>query len=271
MPPDPPTGELTDDGKTKTFKVTAQVTGPATEIPALAFSYFDPAKEQYRTIHSEPIALSVKGGRMVGAGDVVSATPTKRAPATVTDDAALVNAELALSSAGAAEQRPLGGTVLWVLIGLLYAIPLALLAARSWQLRTRGQREEAAEVRAARRKVEELLDRGTSAPARDIAGPLGAALRDLARVLGRELDDRGLIARLETEAFSPATARASRCLPTCARTPRACSAAGSARPARRRPGAPRPRRRSCWSRSARRPLAPRASTMAAPRTRRRWR
>lgn len=208
VPADPPTGELSDEGKTKTFKITAQVTGPATEVPALAFSYFDPAKEVYRTITSEPIALSVKGGTFVGAGDVVSATPKSKTPAaaTATDDSALVNAELALSSGGAVQDRPLGGTLLWVLVGLLYAIPLALFAARSWQIRTRGQREEAAEVRAARRKVEQLLDDSAKAPAREIAGPLGAALRELARVLGRSVDDHGLIAKLETEAFAPSSA-----------------------------------------------------------------
>ncbi len=32
----------------------AQVTGPATEVPALAFSYFDPTKNAYQTIRSEP-------------------------------------------------------------------------------------------------------------------------------------------------------------------------------------------------------------------------
>lgn len=203
VPAEPPTGELSDEGKTKTFKITAQVTGPATEVPALAFSYFDPAKEQYRTIHSEPIALSVKGGSFVGAGDVVSAAPKKTAQKT-SDDSVTVTAELALSSPGAVENRPLGGAFLWVLVGLLYALPLALFAARTWQLRTRDQREEAAEVRAARKKVESLLDRGASEPAREIAGPLGAALRELARVLGRTaVDDGGLIAKLETEAFAP--------------------------------------------------------------------
>ncbi|MBA3465334.1 MAG: BatD family protein, partial [Deltaproteobacteria bacterium] len=201
---EPPTGELSDEGKTKTFKVTAQVTGPATEVPALAFSYFDPTKEQYRTIRSEPIALSVKGGSFVGAGDVVSAAPAKpSAQAPAVTDAAPVTAQLALSSAGAVEDRPLGGALLWVLIGLLYAIPLALLGVRSWQIRTRDSREEAAEVRAARKRVEALLDRGASEPARDVAGPLGGALRDLARVLGRDVDDHGLIAKLETEAFAP--------------------------------------------------------------------
>lgn len=210
VPAEPPTGELSDEGKTKTFKVIAQVTGPTTEIPALAFSYFDPAKGAYQTIHSEPIALSVKGSTFVGAGDVVSASPSKRptTSAPTDDTSALVNADLALSSLGAVDDRPLGGSFLWVLVGLLYAIPLAMLGARRYQLRTRGQREEAAELRAARKKVEALLDKAASAPAREVAGSLGGALRDLARVLDRPLtdSDSALLAKLETESFAPSAA-----------------------------------------------------------------
>jgi tetratricopeptide (TPR) repeat protein len=85
-------------------------------------------------------------------------------------------------------------------------IPLALLVARTWQLRTRGQREEAAEVRAARKRVEQELAQAAKTPARDAAGPLAAALRAYARALGRELDDQGLLARLETESFAPSAA-----------------------------------------------------------------
>jgi len=210
VPSDPATGELSSDGKTKTFKVTAQVTGPATEVPAIAFSYFDPIKSTYQTIHSEPIALSVAGMSVVGASDVVAARPkpgTQAGSAAAGApgaelEAALVDAELALSSAGQEDDRPIDGSVLWLLVGLLYAIPLALLGARSWQLRTQGQREEAAEVRAARRRVEELLDRSGSVPAREVAGPLAAALRDLAKLLGRTVDDDGTVAKLETESFS---------------------------------------------------------------------
>jgi len=210
VPSDPATGELSDDGKTKTFKVTAQVTGPATEVPAIAFSYFDPTKSTYQTIHSEPIALSVAGTSVVSASDVVAARP-KPGPQGGSAAAgssgpelegALVDAELALSSAGQEDDRPIDGSLLWLLVGLLYAIPLALLGARSWQLRTQGQREEAAEVRAARRRVEELLDRSGSVPAREVAGPLAAALRDLAKLLGRTVDDDGTVAKLETESFS---------------------------------------------------------------------
>ncbi|HEX3474500.1 MAG TPA: BatD family protein, partial [Kofleriaceae bacterium] len=187
VPADLPTGELSDEGKTKTFKVTVQLTGPATEVPAIAFSYFDPTKATYQTVRSEPIALSVAGSAVVGAGDVVSARPTPAAggPAARPAGGELVldgalPAELALSSPERTGDRPLGGAALWLLVGLLYAIPLGLLIARIYRLRTQGQREDAAEVRVARRRVEELLDRAGTAPARDIAGPLAAALRDLA-------------------------------------------------------------------------------------------
>jgi hypothetical protein len=211
VPTDSPTGELSDDGKSKTFKVTAQVVGPASEIPAIAFSYFDAAKGHYQTIHSDPIAVSVKGGSIVGAGDVVGATPTKRpgggAAATTDADVALVGAELALSSPSSVDDRPLGGMVLWLLVGALYAIPLGLFLLRTWQLRTQSQRDEAAEVKAARVRAEAELARAAKQPARETAGPLVAALRAFARTLERNPDDDGgLFAKIETESFAPSAA-----------------------------------------------------------------
>lgn len=206
VPAETPTGELSDDGKTKTFKVTAQVTGPATEVPALAFSYFDPVRGAYETIHSDPIALSVKGGSVVGAGDVIAATKPKTTAPTPTDDLTRVSADLALSSPAAAGKAPFGGALLWALIGLLYAIPLAVFALRTWQLRTRGQREEAAEVRAARRRAEDELARAAKAPARETAGALVAALRTYARAVDRDPEAGGLLARIETESFAPSAA-----------------------------------------------------------------
>lgn len=212
VPADPPTGELSDDGKTKTFKVTATVIAPTTEIPAIALAYFDPVKGRYQTIHSDPIALSVKGGgTIVGAGDVVGA-PVKpsgvRPSASADAELALVGADLALSSVGAVTSRPLGGTLLWILLGVLYAIPLGLLLVRSWLGRTRGQRQEAADVRTARKNVERLLARAEREPARDTAGELASALRALARTLNIALDDNGVLARLETESFAPSAASA---------------------------------------------------------------
>ncbi|MEO6775456.1 MAG: hypothetical protein ABI467_21015 [Kofleriaceae bacterium] len=205
VPADPPTGELSDDGKTKTFKVTATVTGAATEIPALAFSYFDPAKNAYQTIHSDPIALSVKGGAVIGANDVIGVAPKPGTPKpglAGPDDEALVGAELALSAPSETGKQPLSGGLLAGLLVLLYALPLAVFALRSWQHRTRDQREDAAEVKAAKHKVDAELERADHEPARDTAGALAAALRGLARALERAVDDGGLLARLETESFS---------------------------------------------------------------------
>ncbi len=205
VPAEIPTGELAADGLSKTFKVTAQVTGPATEIPAIAFSYFDPVKGHYQTIHSDPIAVSVKGGSVVGAGDVVAMAPkggTKNA--TVGPEVAVAG-ELALSSMADVDSRPLGGGLLWLLVIALYAIPLGVFVLRSWQLRTQTQREEAAEVRAARRRVEQELARAAKEPARDTAGAVVAALRAFARAVEREPSD-GLLAEIENAGFAPSSA-----------------------------------------------------------------
>ncbi|MDB4958437.1 MAG: Tetratricopeptide 2 repeat protein [Myxococcales bacterium] len=206
VPADSPTGELSDDGKSKTFKVTVQVTGPATEIPALAFAYFDPVKGTYQTIHSDPIAVSVKGGSVVGAGDVIAAADPKKSAANAPHEAelALVGADLALSQQDDALGRPFGGTLMWILIALLYAVPVALFAARSWRLRTASDREDAAEARDARRRALDELARAEKTAARDAAGPLAAALRNLARVVDRELD-HALLARIETEGYAPSS------------------------------------------------------------------
>lgn len=206
VPADAPTGEISDDGKTKTFKVTAQVTGPANEIPAIAFSYFDPVKGRYQTIHSDPIAVSVKGGSVVGAGDVVAMAPSnKNQPVRVQDtDLALVGADLSLSPSDQTLDKPLGGALTWLLIGALYLLPLGFLAFRTWQLRTQTQREEASEVKAARKRVETELARAAKEPARETAGALVSALRAFARAVDRDAaDDGGLFAKIETESFAP--------------------------------------------------------------------
>jgi hypothetical protein len=200
----PPPGELSADGKTKTFRVAVQVTDPATnEIPPIELAWFDPALGEYRTTKSEPIALSVKGGTVVGAGDVIATRPAGSQPsAAAPDDVSLVGADLALSAPGAASERPLSGPILWALIGVLYLVPLGLLGARVWRLRTASAREEQGEVAAARKKVDDELARARTAPAREVAAPLAAALRQLARVQGRAADDP-VLARIETEGFAP--------------------------------------------------------------------
>lgn len=217
VPSDPPTGELSTDAKTKTFRVTATVIAPTTEIPAIALAYFDPVKSRYQTIHSDPISLSIKGGgTVVSTGDVVGAQPTQpaavRSPDHAPDsDIGGVSANLALSSVADATRRPLAGTLLWLLIGLLYGVPLCIFGVRTWLGRTRDQREDASEVRAARRNVDQLLAKAATQPARDSAGALASAMRTLGRALNEDpekLDGAGVLSRLETESFAPGAASA---------------------------------------------------------------
>jgi len=70
-------GRLADDGS-KTFSVPVRVLDASVrEIPPLAYSYFDSDAGEYRTVHSRPIALSVRRAELVTADDVVSAADPK--------------------------------------------------------------------------------------------------------------------------------------------------------------------------------------------------
>src|SRR5713101_3529037 len=63
----PPSSKFKQDDEvgisgTKTFEMVLSPNEKKQAVPMLAFSYFDPVKEQYVTVRSEPIAISVQGG-----------------------------------------------------------------------------------------------------------------------------------------------------------------------------------------------------------------
>lgn len=203
---DAPVGELSDDGLTKTFKASIQVTSPdTTEIPAIAFAYFDPAKGQYQTIHTDPIALSVKGGAVVGAAQVVGGKPVAGSNTPAVEAAApsvsLAGVDLALSAPGAGG-GPLSRDLLWAIVGLLYLVPLGLLVVRVARGRTAARREVAGEVKQALRALAAEIERVKSAPAKDAAVAVPRVLQSTARALGRTVDG-GLVARIENAGFAP--------------------------------------------------------------------
>jgi len=90
-----------------------------------------------------------------------------------------------------------------LLVGLLYAIPIALLAAAAGSCAPKHQREDAAEApRRAPARRGAARSRRRSARARR-RGPLAAALRELGRLAGADPDNANtLLAKLETESFS---------------------------------------------------------------------
>jgi hypothetical protein len=82
----PPSSKFKQDDEvgtsgTKSFEMVISPNENKQRLPVLAFSYFDPAKEQYVTLHSEPIAITVQGGAVAPA---VAAQSPASSPAIVT-------------------------------------------------------------------------------------------------------------------------------------------------------------------------------------------
>src|SRR5215510_2337053 len=79
----PPSSKFKQDDEvgisgTKTFEMVVSPNENKQSLPVLAFSYFDPAKEHYVTLHSEPTAITVQGG---AAPPAVAAQPPASSPA----------------------------------------------------------------------------------------------------------------------------------------------------------------------------------------------
>jgi BatD DUF11 like domain len=80
----PPSSKFKQDDEvgisgTKSFEMVISPNENKQTLPVLAFSYFDPAKEQYVTLHSDPIAITVQGG---AAAPAVAAQQPASSPAT---------------------------------------------------------------------------------------------------------------------------------------------------------------------------------------------
>src|SRR2546428_5005439 len=83
----PPSSKFKQDDEvgisgTKTFETVLSPNEKNQSLPLLAFSYFDPVKEQYVTVRSEPIAISVQGGAV--AANVAATQPGSSPPTTAT-------------------------------------------------------------------------------------------------------------------------------------------------------------------------------------------
>src|SRR5881275_2065731 len=83
----PPSSKFKQDDEvgisgTKTFETVLSPNEKKQSLPLLTFSYFDPVKEQYVTVRSEPIAISVQGA--ASAPNVAATQPGSLPPATAT-------------------------------------------------------------------------------------------------------------------------------------------------------------------------------------------
>jgi hypothetical protein len=72
-----PTGRL--DGNTKKFSFALRPKRPGVNIPAIRLSSFDPEREEFSEIASEPIALTVTEASILGSSEIVGTISTKPA------------------------------------------------------------------------------------------------------------------------------------------------------------------------------------------------
>ena len=87
----PPSSKFKQDDEvgisgTKSFETVVSTNEKKQNLPVLAFSYFDPAKEQYVTLRSDSIAINVQGGAVAPAttAGVPRGSPTPAAVAAAT-------------------------------------------------------------------------------------------------------------------------------------------------------------------------------------------
>jgi hypothetical protein len=193
-----PMGDLTGEivGDAKRFRAVVRVLEEQVdEVPALAYSWFDPSSQRYQTTHSRPIALAVRSAEVIGAADVQgdeapgsSAQSGRGPPAQSPEEEVGVRARsFALTGADLAiERNPAkllatgrsAWSAPWV-VGSLYGSALLLIPLAVWQRR----RLDVDPALAKRRKivVRELrrVERaGDSSPSETLA-TLSNALRQM--------------------------------------------------------------------------------------------
>jgi hypothetical protein len=217
VPTSKPAGQIIDDGKAKRFAVTVRLLRPVGQIPPIQFSYWNPAKRAYEVATSQAIALSVAGGRSVGASDVVAGAPEGERAAgkaaksgrAAPEIAAGSGVDLSPSAPDATLRRPLTMSVARPIVIALYGAPTLLLGFTLLRQRRRRRGAASGASRAARGELDRALDRAATAPARDVAPAIATALRALLRAAGQPTSSAdALIAELENRAFDPAGAGA---------------------------------------------------------------
>ena len=201
-------GELQDDGAKK-FTPSIQVKHPQVrEIPRLEFSYFDPDKESYEKVYSDPIALSVKDRESIGAQNVIRSNNSQRTSTISSNNSTNSSSSLYLTGANLTLSPPdqtlrksiVFENIQWFLI-LCYTLPIALFGWFQYRSNTSDTREEKHRKQQSYKNVVSAIEAAQNIPAKQSVPKLTAALQDW----GKEsnIDIAHLITKLEIEAYAP--------------------------------------------------------------------
>src|SRR5437667_93101 len=158
----PPSSKFKNDEEVgisgpKTFERVLSPNEKKPTIPILAFSYFDPAKEQYVTLRGDPIAINVQGGAIPAPAPVASQPAASTMPAAASAAAAKQDILYQLNERGRMQSfAPLyARPIFWTpqLIPLL-----ALLGFAGWKIRqARIDNRAARRIAALQHEAAELL------------------------------------------------------------------------------------------------------------------
>src|SRR6184192_4241845 len=158
----PPSSKFKNDDEvgisgTKTFEMVLSPNEKKQTIPLLAFSYFDPAKEQYVTLRGDPIAINVQGGAIPAPAPVASQPAASTMPAAAAVAAAKQDILYQLNERGRMQSfTPLyARPIFWI----AQLIPLlALLGFAGWKIRqARIDNRDARRIAALQHEAAELL------------------------------------------------------------------------------------------------------------------
>jgi hypothetical protein len=161
----PPSSKFAKDDEvgisgTKTFETVLSPNEKKQSLPLMEFAYFDPVKEQYVTLRSDPVAINVQGG-VVAAASPVAVPPGSPPPVTGTKPATAAKSQDILYQLTERPKAAQSFTPLYARPTFWSAqlIPLlALLGLIGWKIRqARIDNREAQRIAALQHEAAELM------------------------------------------------------------------------------------------------------------------
>ena len=221
-----PVGENIDGGKgqyIRRFTVPVRIKSErVTEIPPIAFSYFNPKSGEYSTVRSQPIALSVTATTKISSADVINSQKPASVPGSEgtnsasstpqSAEAGLPNNLLQLNLATTQEslnKSTLSAYNRILRIGI-YVFPFLIWTAFVIIRRKRKADEETSEQRNAMKALKDALDKSPSTEAKEASANISAALNALLTSTDTPRQAfNPILEKMEIEAYDPRNAHLS--------------------------------------------------------------
>ena len=144
----------------KTFETVIAPNEKKTTVPPLIFAYFDPVKEDYVTLRSDPLSIAVEGGAAPAPTVATApAVPAHSAPAAATPTASAKPADILYQLNDLGPVRSFAPVYMRPLFWMAQLVPMiALLGFAVWKVRqTRSGNREALRVAALQQESADLL------------------------------------------------------------------------------------------------------------------